>query len=87
MLCATYVLGDEGYKKNRASFLVFFVSLVVSGLRCGTWDLTHVMQNLLLQCTDSLQLWYAGIVAPWHVGSSFPDQGLNTRPLHHQADS
>ena len=69
MLCATYVLGDEGYKKNRASFLVSFVSFVVLGLRCGTRDLPHVMQNLLLQSTDSLQLWNAGIVAPWHVGS------------------
>ena len=26
MLCATYVLGDEGYKKNQAAFPVFFVS-------------------------------------------------------------
>ena len=29
----------------------------------------------------------AGLVAPWHVGSQFPDQGWNPRPLHWKADS
>ena len=41
------------------------------GLSCGTW---------------ALQLWHVGSVAPWHVGSQFPDQGLNSCPLHWQAD-
>ena len=25
---------------------------------------------------------YAGLVAPWHVGSQFPDQAWNPHPLH-----
>ena len=29
----------------------------------------------------------AGLVALWHVGSQFPDQGSNLRPLHSKADS
>ena len=28
--------------------------LAVAGLSCSTWDLPWVMQDLLLECTDSL---------------------------------
>ena len=28
-----------------------------------------------------------GLVAPWHAGSQFPDQGSNPSPLHCKADS
>ena len=34
-------------------FLKIVVYMVVSGLSCGIWDLSYVMRNLLLQCTDS----------------------------------
>ena len=33
------------------------------------------------------QLWHVGLVAPQHVGSQFPDQGLNLHSLHWKADS
>ena len=36
---------------------------------------------------QALQLWCAGLVALWHVGSQFPDQVLNLCPLHSMADS
>ena len=32
-------------------------------------------------------LGHTGLVAPWHVGSQFPDQGSNPCPLHWKADS
>ena len=59
----------------------FFFFPVVSGLSCGTWYLHRLIQNLSLQCRDSLdvspgpqstqaqQLQHMGLVAPWHMGS------------------
>ena len=37
--------------------------------------------------TQTLQLRHAGLVASQHVGSYFPDQGSNSRPLYCKADS
>ena len=34
----------------------------------------------------TLEWWHAGLVAVWHVGSSFPSQALNLCPLHCKAD-
>ena len=39
---------------------------------CGAW---------------SQQLWTSGLVALWHVGSYFPNQGSNPGPLHWRGDS
>ena len=40
-----------------------------------------------LHGTWTQQFWRVGLVAPRHVGSQFPDQGSNPRPLHWKADS
>ena len=59
---------------------------------CGMWVPEHVgsvvcgTQALQLR-RAAQQLWHMGLVAPWHVGSQFPDQGLNLRPLHCKVDS
>ena len=55
---------------NAASFTVF--------LSPPFWKITCI--GFLLQCSDFLQLWLTGLVALWHVGSSFPKQGSNLRP-------
>ena len=34
-----------------------------------------------------LLLWQAGLVAPKHMGSWFPNQGLNPCPLHLKTNS
>ena len=31
---------------------------------------------------QALQLWHVDLIALWHLGSEFPDQGLNLRPLY-----
>ena len=47
-----------------------------------------VMSKLLSSCsTRDQQLRRCGLVAPWHVGSEFPNQGSNLRPLPWKADS
>ena len=42
-----------------------------------------------LHCSAQGLLWlqHAGLAAPQHVGSQFPNQRLNLRPLHWKADS
>ena len=49
---------------------------------CGTWtpQLWHTWQGGLSSCGT-------GLVALRHVGSQFPDQGLNPRPRQCKADS
>ena len=42
----------------------------------------HVLQSAWAQ-----QLWHVGLVALWHVGSQFPNQGSNPCPLHWKVDS
>ena len=37
--------------------------------------------------SDASSLWLMGSVTPQHMGSWFPDQGLNPYPLHRKADS
>ena len=44
------------------------------------------MADPLLQLTDSLAV-ARSLVALWHVGSQFPDQGLNLCPQCCKADS
>ena len=45
-------------------------------------------RGLLSSCsTRAQQLWRVGLVALQHVGSQFPDQGSNPRPLHWKVDS
>ena len=52
-----------------------FVYLAALGLSWGTQKLFFF-------------LWYVGSLdAPWHVGSSFLDQGSNPCPLHWKIDS
>ena len=42
----------------------------------------------LLRCgTQTLQLWRVGLVAPQHMGSSFPNQGSNLHLLLCKVDS
>ena len=53
--------------------IFIFYCLAASGLSCSKWA--------------SVQLWRADLVAPRHVGSQFPNQGLNPCPLHWKADS
>ena len=55
------------------------------GLSCSTWGLCCFMWNLSLGHTDSLVV--VGLVAPWHVGSQFPNQGQNLHPQHCKAVS
>ena len=74
-----------------------FLSLVVA-CRLQALQLWHAGSKVHGLCS----LWHAGslveacelsscgargLVAPWHVGSQFPDQGWNLRPLHCKADS
>ena len=40
-----------------------------------------------LQSAWAQQVQHVDLVASWHVGSQFSDQGLNLRPLHWKADS
>ena len=44
----------------------------------------HVLGQVVVQ---GLILQHSSLVAPWHVGSYFPDQGSNPYPLHRKADS
>ena len=46
---------------------------------CGALTL---LQGGAAASTQTLQLWHVGLVAPRHVGSQFPIQGLNLHPLH-----
>ena len=63
-------------------------------LPCNTWASLQLWRagfSLVvahgLQSAWAQQLWHAGLVALWHVGSQFPDQGSNPHPLHWKADS
>ena len=66
---------------KRQNLILFLAAL---GLSCGTQDLSlqHAgsfvaAHGLLSSCLVALQ----------HVGSYFPDQGSNPRPLHWKVDS
>ena len=52
-------------------FQKLLIYLAALGLSCSTWDLHCGMKGLQLRHVSS-QL--------WHVGSRFPDQGLNSSP-------
>ena len=79
---------DTGYLISHVGastgLFVFSIYLAASGLNC-------VIRDLSLWHTDSSCGARApectGSVAPWHVGSSFPDQGSILRLLHWKADS
>ena len=46
------------------------------------------MAHGLSSCgAQALELWGTGLVAPGHVGSEFPDQGLRPFPLQWKAYS
>lgn len=59
--------------------LFTYVCMAVFGLCSGTRDL------LLWRASSSL--WRIDLVPPQHVGSCFPDQGVNQRPLRCKTDS
>ena len=65
-----------------ADFCLFFIlaTLISFYLCCSTRASLALARGLLL-------LWPAGLGAPRHEGSSFPDQGLNLHLLHWKADS
>ena len=52
---------------------------------CGARAPEHVGSVVVVH--GLISCWSAGLGAPRHVGSSFPDQGSNPRPLHWKADS
>ena len=58
----------------------------VSGLNCSTGA---AIQLWCVGCGAlwAQYLWSAGLVAPWHVGSEFPDWGWNPLSLNGKADS
>ena len=82
-------------------FLVVLGPSCVWAFSWGAWEsLVGVHGRLLLGCTGStarglgrcgtwwlLYLQHSGLVVPQHVGSQFPDQRLNLRPLHWKVDS
>ena len=55
----------------RDSEIFFFFFLVCTG------SLLWYMERAFL-----LIVWRMGLVVPWHVESSFPDQGSNPQPLY-----
>ena len=57
-----------------------YIYLAVSYLSCGTWALCCGFQAFL-------QLWGASLVALWHVGSQFPNQGSNPHALPQKVNS
>ena len=59
---------DLGVIRIFSFFINWLIDLVALGLSCSRW---------------TLQLWHVGFFAPGHVGSLFPDQGLNLRPPLH----
>ena len=76
-----------------------FLSLVVACRLQGVWALqlwcagSRACGLCSLWHTGSLvearaqKLWHTGLVSLRHVGSQFPDQGSNPRPLNCKADS
>ena len=69
---------------TRASLQLWRVGFLFSS--CGTQapgctGSVVVARGLQLRSVSSV-VWHVGLAAPWHVGSYFPDQGLNPRPLH-----
>ena len=82
------------FKKIFIYFWLHWVSVAACGIfHCGVWA------SLQLWCIGSracglcscgtwpLQLRCAGLVAPWHMGSQFPNEGSNLCPRHWKADS
>ena len=64
------------------------VELMASEL--GFWEriVTFLLTVLSLSCgTQDLFIVCAGLVAPWQVGSWFPNQGSNLPRLHWEEDS
>ena len=73
-------------------YIYLFIYLAVSGLSHGTGELsvwcTDSRAQGLSSCgTQALQFWHLGLVALKHVGSQFPGQESNPRPLHWKVDS
>ena len=64
-------------------FFIFF-GCIGSLLRHSGFSLVVACS---LQGEQAQQLWCLGLIAPRHVGSQFPDQGLNLHPLHWKVDS
>ena len=82
--------GDQG--SNMSFYRPLKNTLAVSGLSCSTWDLPCIMCELLLLPADflvahRLQSMQVSVAVWQHVGSWFPNQGLNLHPLHYKADS
>ena len=77
-----------------ASFSYLFIYLAASGPSCGPWNLHRLCGSFvvvvpgLYSCGTQLpESDGTGLVALWHVGSWFPDQGSNLCPLHCKGDS
>ena len=76
------------FKKILFYLIIFFIFLPFSGLSCGTQGIFVEARGLFGAVLGLLSSWgVRGLVAPWHVGSYFPDQGSNPRSLHWKADS
>ena len=84
-------LDDHKFGVFFVCFFFFFLALL--GLSCGTRGIfvvscgSFVLVHGLDSSVWAQYLWYAGLVAPWHVEVQFSDQGLNLHPLHCEADS
>ena len=63
-------------------------SLVAAAdLSCGVGDLSLQPHGLSSCSMWNQQLWCMGLVAPQHMGSQFPNWGLNPHPLHWKTKS
>ena len=80
-------IGHEG----SSLWCMGFSLIVVRGLqRAQGHQLQHTGSLVVacgLQSVCAYQFRRVGLVTPWHVGSQFPDQRSNPRPLHCKMDS
>ena len=67
-------------------YLSIYLFMAVSKLWPGDSSLWCGGFSLVVACGLS-SLWRLDLVAPRHVGSQFPNQGLNSHPLHWKVDS
>ena len=58
---------------------IYHLFLAALGLPCCEQAFSHG--------TQAQELWHSGLAAPQHVRSQFPDQGLNSSPLHWKTDT
>ena len=88
---------EKAQRKEIGASCFVLIYLASSGLSCSMQNLLCLTWDLTLWLTDSLvvvcrlqsmaQQLHSGLVAPWQVGSQFPDQRLNPCPLQQKADS